>query len=170
MKKNLLVMGITVILMGFLVIGTAAEEKQPTIVTTLPTDTITEDTAILRGSYKKGSEDVIERGFLYKPILTTDDDDHKYVTVPGDNNVGRFGYTLRKLSPSTQYIARAYVKVGSGLIEGEEVIFETAPTPVTEEITPDTGIVEDIVSAEVPTFLILIMGLAFAVLIRNQKI
>ena len=75
----------------------------------------------------------------------------------GDNSVTRFGYTLDTLIPDTAYTAMAYVKTESGVHYGPEIEFRTlaAPAKPSEAAgkTPETGIVEDALTAALPMLL-----------------
>lgn len=141
-------------------------------VTTGQADTITTTTAILRGTYTGDTGEIQERGFVYKPAQTGDED-HKRVVMHGDNKVTKFGYTLDALASDTAYTAMAYVKTAEGISYGNEISFSTpAALSATQfqSTTPDTGIVEDVFTANLPAFLILAIALSAMVLMKNRQI
>lgn len=156
------------VLMACFCVSVFAEET--ITVTTSPADTITDTSAILRGVYYTDGADVTERGFAYKPA-ETGDEDYKTVVMHGDNSVTKFGYTLDTLIPDTAYTAVAYVKTESGIHYGIEVEFRTLAAPaIPSEAgeTPETGVVEDALTAAMPMLMLLSMALASMVLFRNK--
>ncbi len=168
-EKSVSLLCTLLVLMTCFCVSVFAEET--ITVTTSPADTITDTSAILRGVYYTDGADITERGFAYKPA-ETGDEDYKTVVMHGDNSVTRFGYTLDTLLPDMAYTAMAYVKTESGMHYGPEIAFRTlaAPVPPSEAAgeTPETGMVEDALSAALPMLLMLSMALSAMVLLRNK--
>lgn len=170
-EKSIVGLWVGLLLSVLLTAGVFADEKMPPQVTTLPADTITYESAILRGSYAAGTDAVVERGFKYRPVGT--DEAYKTVKVPGDNTVARFGYILRDLESETAYEAVAYVKTSDAVIEGEKTEFVTPAVPaealtvVTAE-SPATGAYEEMTAA-LPAICLLAMALAISVMTANKN-
>ncbi|MDO4289255.1 MAG: hypothetical protein Q4C55_08705 [Eubacterium sp.] len=170
--KKIVSLWMGILLMVLLTTGVFADEKIAPQVTTLDTDTITHESAILRGSYTAGTDAVKERGFMYRPADSTDDD-YKTVKVPGDNTVARFGYTLHDLQDNTAYEAMAYVKTSDAIIEGAKVVFTTQAAPVdpATEVgeTPATGAYDGLTGTALPAVCVLAMALAVVVMKQNRR-
>ncbi|MEG0378373.1 MAG: hypothetical protein RR614_07830 [Eubacterium sp.] len=168
-EKGIALTATVLVLMACFCASVFADTQVP--VTTGAAETITTNTAILRGTYTGDGSQIEERGFLYKPT-ETGDDDYKRVTMHGDNKVAKFGYTLDTLQPDTGYTAMAYVKTATGISYGNEITFRTlaaAPATQPDGVTPDTGMMEDVFTANLPAFLLLAIALAGMVLVRNKQ-
>lgn len=74
----------------------------------------------LNGSFVKAEEDITEKGFEWKAAS-----DSTYNAVVSSSSTDSFSYALSSLTPSTQYVYKAYVKTASHTYYGNEITFTT---------------------------------------------
>lgn len=169
-EKQIRGLWIALILMVLMTTGVFADEKILPQVKTLPADTITHETAIVRGSYVAGTDGVRERGFKVKAVDGLDGEEKTY-QVPGEQTVTRFGYTLRELQDETAYEVVAYVKTADETIEGETITFKTEKAPAVEVsepgVQPETG--DNGKQTALSAWMVLSLALATVVLVKNNR-
>ncbi len=104
---------------------------------------VTSSSAQVKGYAISGSDDIVEQGFEY---WATNGTTHSLKALANEGvqsvvvNGQYMTTTLQNLSPSTEYIYRAYVKTAKGVIYGSEESFCTEEDPTGIEEIPNAGI------------------------------